>query len=211
MKYWKYSVTVLAVLGSVLGTETAIALNQSHRLLNSEQGVETSAPTQLAQSRFDRCRRANTSIFIYRDRSPERPIATVQANEQVQLAEQNPVGGWIAVNEPVRGFVEARFLTQCDDVGDFIEGSITQIMSSRLCVNSRPSSNAGLPIYSEPRTGSRTIDRVFRGEEVTATNYSLDRRAGRLWLRISRPVPGWVDYGNLSTGEVNFIPCALQN
>ncbi|WP_017305804.1 hypothetical protein [Spirulina subsalsa] len=203
--------TVLAVLGSVLGTETAIALNQSHRLLNSEQGVEASAPTQLAQ-RFDSCRRANTSIFIYRDRSPERPLATVQANEQIQLAEQNPIGGWIAVNAPVRGFVEARFLTRCDDGGDdTLVGPITQIMSSRLCVNNRPSSNAGLPIYSEPRTGSRTIDRVFRGEEVTATNYSLDRRAGRLWLRISRPVPGWVDYGNLTTGEVNFIPCALQN
>jgi len=155
----KYGIRGLVVLGLMM-------VNFPSRSLPA---IASSPPSYVAQSIVGECRAARQGTFIYYERSADSgKIRALQTDDQVTLA-GNGGDGWIAVDEPMVGFVPTGDLKPCT----------TQRVT--LCAS------VGTFIYDDPSTGSRTIRSVLPNQPVVVIP---EPREG--WYRTVEPLPGFI-------------------
>jgi len=155
----------------------------------------------LTQGLSGQCRAAARSIFIYAERSTANPIRALQADEQVTLAEASGRDGWIAIRSPISGFVQAKDLKPCDGP--------TPPPPPNRCRRVIYEEEEGLTIRETPNTNSARVGGVFFGDRVTLSDppqFRLDD-AGREWVRITAPTPGWLSNGFPQLGDINLKAC----
>ncbi|MGB7439520.1 MAG: SH3 domain-containing protein [Coleofasciculaceae cyanobacterium] len=168
---------------------------------------------QLVQSLEGQCRAAANSIFIYRERSTSNSIRALQADEQVTLAEERGRDGWIAINSPISGFVEAEDLKLCPKQvpprppNRPINRPSNPV--SNRCRRVTYNEPEGLAIRERPDPNSNRVGGVFLGDKVTLSNPPQFRQdeEKREWVKVITPVNGWVSNGFPSTGGINLEAC----
>lgn len=166
---------------------------------------------------LDKCRILNEQAFIYQERSANsQTIRSLSPGEEITLKELSPDrNGWIAIESPVYGFIEARFLNPCgtqetNPPQPQPSPSPTPPSNQSLCRQVRSSVGAdGLVVRREPNTSSDKVGKVFPGDEVSLTNpqeIQWDSQ-NREWVRITSPSSGWVSNGFPHPGEINLQNC----
>ncbi|WP_287294660.1 SH3 domain-containing protein, partial [Moorena sp. SIO2C4] len=141
---------------------------------------QTQGKFQLDQGLMGKCRAAAESTFIYKQRSTSNLMRALEADEQVILAE-NKVSqdGWIAINFPISGFVQAQNLKFCPPG----IGGVTPTQTLSLCRQAAKS----MFIYKQPSI--EPIRTLEPNEEVILAENKV-RKNG--WIAINSPVPGFV-------------------
>lgn len=168
---------------------------------------------KLVQSLEGQCRAATDSMFIYRDRSTSHSIRALQTDEEVTLAEARGRDGWIAINSPISGFVQAENLKLCPkQVPPRPPNRPTNRPSNQVssrCRRVTYNEPEGLAIRERPDPNSNRVSGVFFGDRVTLSNPPQFRQdeEKREWVRIVTPVSGWVSNGFPSAGGINLEAC----
>jgi hypothetical protein len=195
---------VLSATGSLNATAALIPSTTSAKMsVRSQLALsQTSSNSQVAQGLVGQCRVTAKSIFVYRERSTANPIRALEGNERVSLAEASGRDGWIAINSPVRGFVETRDLTGCSRG----EAPTRQL---NLCRQVTYRGIEGLAIRERPDSNSLRVGGAFNGERVTLSNPPEFRQdtEGREWARLTAPIAGWISNGFPSVGDLNLEAC----
>ncbi|NEO87963.1 MAG: hypothetical protein F6J87_27445 [Spirulina sp. SIO3F2] len=167
----------------------------------------TPAEAESSPSLIGQCRLTNRTLSVYTKPSVAADsdiAATIPAQTRVTLASDG-TGGWIKISEPARGFIIARHLTACptataptpepetpNDDFPFTQHSALVNLTSGACRQAI----VDLAIRPEPRSEARPfIGSVKEGETMTLTGQSQMGDEYRLWIRISKPYPGWVSGG----------------
>lgn len=152
------------------------------------QDVDTLAQSSensvlIAQGLIGQCRAAKRDIFIYSERSTTSTrLRGLPANAQVTLAD-NGAAGWIAVNAPATGFVQAADLKLCSGTGQPPTSNLCRQLSVALNVRATPS-----------ETGNY-ITTLNAGQRVTLRTAEERVVAGRSWVEITAPNAGWISSG----------------
>ncbi len=156
------------------------------------------------------CRRSNIDnlgIYSGRANTTGTRVGIVRRDGVVRLSESGS-GGWIGVDYPQTGFVQAQYLYNTTCPPNLIAAIDP---ADPLCRQvSRPPE--GLAIRRSPSTSSAQIDGVGVGERVLVTNNpptTSKDAAGRTWVQISRPSAGWVSNG--FSNPTNLSNCSTQN
>jgi hypothetical protein len=195
---------VFSATGGLQATATVVtSAISANVILESRPTLSAkTSNTQVVQRLVGQCRAAARSIFVYRERSSSNPIRALEANEQVTLAEANGRDGWIAINSPVRGFVETRDLRRCSRV----EEPTRQL---NLCRQVTYDGIEGLAIRERPDSNSPRVGGVFYGERVTLSNPPQFRQdsEGREWAKLTAPFVGWISNGFPAVGDLNLEAC----
>ncbi len=208
--HWGKPVALLALVFSTVGGMKANATSDSspstfNRVFASASAAsQQRGSVQLAQRRIGECRAATRSTFVYQERSTANPIRALQANEQVRLAEDRNIGGWIAINSPISGFVQTNDLKLCSNTS-----SSSNPVPSNLCRQVTYKGNEGVAVRERPNFNSRQIDTVFLGNRVTLANppQFITDDTGREWARLASPTTGWMSNGFPATGDLNLEAC----
>ena len=214
MSRWGIPVALLALALSAVGDIKAIATvlsntSSANLSLDAELNQSQQKRTfQLAQGLVGQCRAASRSIFVYRERSSASPTRALESNEQVVLAEEDGRGGWIAINSPIRGFVEARDLKRCSEEPEEVVIR-PRPPRSNLCRQVTYQGLEGVVVRERPDIYSRPLSTVFFEERVTLNNPPQSRvdSEGREWVRLTSPVVGWMSNGFPATGDLNLSAC----
>lgn len=174
--------------------------------------IAQAAPLELAQIQREltgECRQVNDDIVnIYGSRSESSEIVMgLSRGDQVILGEADSLGGWIAVQLPNQGFVQARYLTDC---GRELSSEKPDLNApNTLCVNYRVDSTIGLNVYTLPHPDAEERDRVYPAERISVVGsprFSEDTQTE--WLRINHPIDGWIENGNPDTRVFNTTLCS---
>lgn len=208
---WRKSLACLSLLVGMSATAVVPAAVAAASRSDADTAVETVTPQPLLAQRGD-CRESTRDIFIYR-RPNREPFATLRQGERVRLAESDPDReGWIAIDEPTLGFVEARSLRRCGTAIDpSFPGNAVQPGVAELCVNDRAGFQ-GLSIHDSPSFSARVIERAYQGERLRVNTREIRRDpSGFIWFPISFPTSGWVVYGLPNEGLINLDNCELLN
>ncbi|NEO02946.1 MAG: SH3 domain-containing protein, partial [Moorea sp. SIO3I7] len=172
---------VLSSLGGVGARATVIPSTNSANSIPSAKPTQaqTQGKFQLAQGLMGECRAAAESMFIYKQRSTSNPIRTLDLDERVILAE-NKVSkdGWIAINSPIPGFVQAQDLKFCPGTG-----GVRPTQTQSLCRQAGES----MFIYKQPSI--EPIRTLEPNEEVILAGKNPSKNG---WIAINSPIPGFV-------------------
>ncbi len=210
MSHWGKPVALLALVLSSLGGMEANASIFSYTTagkmrLDSELTLSSSqkkGSVQLAQQRRE-CRAAARSTFIYQERSTANRIRALQSDEQVILAETGGRDGWIAVNSPISGFVQAKDLKRCTEASPLP-------VRRNLCRQVTYQGVEGVAVRERPDITSSQVDTVFFGDRVTLSNPPefITDDTGREWTRLATPSVGWMSNGVPARGDINLVACS---
>lgn len=200
--YWGKSAVVLALIYSTWG---GLKMGVKAAMETSNQLSET---TQLAQipnnNVVNQCRATNATIPVLRGNQLARWL---NGNELVTLAEnQADSNGWIAIQYPIVGFVEARYLKSCDALGRPSPNSPLPSNSSlcrRVSIDDR-----NLNVRQAPSDQSPLLGKISNQQQIWLSNPMESRLEGsRQWVRIAYPLNGWVSNGFPSNGNMNLFTC----
>jgi hypothetical protein len=223
MSCWSMPIALLALafgtmadlnVTATVPTDMTVAKNElgsESMILRDRDGV------QIAQGVRGQCRAATQSVFVYRERSTASPLRVLEPDERVTLAEESGRNGWIAIESPIRGFVEARNLKSCN-----AETSVsptpppnrpTPNPPSNLCRQVTYLGEEGIAIRESPNPDARRVGGVFFGERVTLSTRPTRQRfvkdeQGREWVRVTRPAAGWMSNGFPASGNMNLAACS---
>ena len=216
MSHWGIPVALLSVALSAVGDIKAIATvfsntSSAKLILEAELPQSQQKRTfQLVQGLVGQCRAASRSIFVYRERSTASPTRALEPNEQVVLAEEDGRGGWIAINSPIRGFVETRDLKRCSEKPE-PEAIVPPPPRPRssLCRQVTYQGLEGVVVRERPDIYSRPLSTVFFEERITLSNPPQSRvdGEGREWVRLTSPIVGWISNGFPASGDLNLSAC----
>ncbi|AOX01650.1 hypothetical protein BJP34_21370 [Moorena producens PAL-8-15-08-1] len=187
IRHWSMFLPLLALvlssLGGVGARATVIPNTNSSNSISSAKPTQaqTQGKFQLAQGLMDQCRAAAESMFIYKQRSISNPMIALEPDEQVILAE-NKVSkdGWIAINSPIPGFVEAKYLKLCPPG----IGGVRPTQTQSLCRQAAES----MFIYKQ-RSTSNPIRTLAPNEQVILAENNPSKNG---WIAINSPIPGFV-------------------
>jgi hypothetical protein len=169
------------------------------------QLVLAQAPSQ-AQSKpvaelIGQCRAVNKQTPLYKERNPaSAALVLLKANEKVTLAENAGASGLISVSTPDKGFVLMANLKGCPGQP---KPTPTPTGSCRVVVQKQ-----GLSIRREPGAGE-VVGGVGVNDKVTLAD-PLEMKAasdGRDWVKIVKPVEGWVSEGRTGQAFKNLGAC----
>ncbi len=210
---WRQSLACLPLLLGISATNAMAATAISPATTASGSSTTLTnladAPRYLAQR--SECREVTRNMFVYRRPDGSERVSSLRRGETIQLAEDRPDrDGWIAINDPTVGFVEARFLRRCGTgIGPSFPGNSVRPGVAQLCVNDR-AGREGLRIYDSASFSSRVIDRAFEGERLRVNTETIRRDpSGFVWFPITFPTDGWVVYGLPNEGLINLENCEL--
>ncbi|NEO72446.1 SH3 domain-containing protein [Moorena sp. SIO3H5] len=184
IRHWSRFLPLLALVLSSLGGVGARATVIPST--NSGNSIPSATPTQaqtqgkfkLAQGFMGECRAAAESMFIYKQRSTSNPMIALEPDEQVILAEDKvSKDGWIAINSPIPGFVQAKYLKRCG------EGGVRPNRAQSLCRQAAKS----MFIYKQPSI--EPIRTLEPNEEVILAGNNPSKNG---WIAINSPMPGFV-------------------
>ncbi|MBD1935068.1 MULTISPECIES: SH3 domain-containing protein [Cyanophyceae] len=209
--HWAMPVTLFAVgltaAGGLNLSATAVTNSTTYSSIQESQpnSIQPQGELLLAQGLVGQCRAVNQRIFVYAQRSTtSQTIRTLAPNETVTLAD-NGSAGWIAINAPATGYVQAQYLKPCTGANN-----PPPVQPSSLCRVVTYRGSEGLAIRSGPnKTGTRVGgirlgDRVTLAKSPPDLTYDSDRRA---WVQITAPVAGWISYGYPSSNSLNVGRC----
>ena len=208
MIQWDKLVTFLALVliavGGMKATATVFpSIPTGNRLIESQiTSYPKQGNVQLAQRLLGECRAAARSTFIYQERSTANRIRALQANERIILAEERGRNGWIAINSPISGFVQAKDLKLCS------ESTTSSSSGQNLCRQVIYRGTEGVAVREKPNLDSPQIDTVFLGDQVTLSNPPefITDNTGREWTRLAVP-SGWMTNGVPARGDINLGAC----
>ena len=144
------------------------------------------------------CREAKVSTPIFSQRSSTSSTVSLLATAQrVTLAENAVVNGFILVNVPSNGYVQAVNLRACS--GQPPKGLCRRVVQPQ-----------GLIIRQGPNTTSAIVGGAdFNSQVFVTTNPATASTAadGRVWVQIAKPVAGWVSNGFQSAPGGNLVFC----
>jgi hypothetical protein len=159
----------------------------------------TLAQDEKAAGLVGQCRAVNKQTPLYKERNTSSEAVTLlKGNEKVTLAENAGASGLISVSAPAKGFVLMANLKACP-------GSTTPPAtgSCRLVVQKQ-----GLAVRKEPGSGE-VVGGVALNDKVTLVSPPEKTTAtdGRDWVKISKPVAGWVSEGFKDQTFKNLAAC----
>ncbi len=186
IRHWSKFLPVLALvlssLGGVGARATVIPSTNSANSIPSAKPTEaqTQGKFQVAQGLMDQCRAAAESMFIYKQRSTSNPMIALEPDEIVIMAEDKvSQDGWIAINSPIPGFVQAKYLKLCPPG----IGGVRPLRAQSVCRQAKES----MFIYKQPSI--QPIRTLEPNEEVILAENKV-RKNG--WIAINSPIPGFV-------------------
>lgn len=140
-------------------------------------------PPPLTQNLSGQCRALNRSTFIYNQRSQNSTrVRSLLTDERVRLAD-NGLNGWIAIDEPISGFVQTSDLKPCTDP----------------LVGQCRAANRDTFIYENPSNSSIRVRSLLPDEEVVLASGGSEG-----WLAIGSPIQGYIQ-------SVALKPCNSSN
>ncbi|BAU09880.1 hypothetical protein LEP3755_03560 [Leptolyngbya sp. NIES-3755] len=152
-----------------------------------------------------RCAKQATAIFA--QRSAASPVVrTLTENQPVTLAENTAEGGFIAVSAPVRGFIQTVTLRLCPTSGN----PTPTPTPNPTATCRRVTQSQGLIVRQGGNVSSPVVGSVANNTQVFLTTNpattSIDS-TGRIWVRIAKPVAGWISNGFQNTPGTNLVNC----
>ncbi len=166
-------------------------------------------PATMAQSGSltgqTRCAKQSTAIFA--QRSAASPVVrALSENQAMTLSENAASGGFIAVSAPATGFVQTVTLRLCPTSGGTPPGGTP----SPTATCRRVSQTQGLIVRQGANVSSPVVGGVdFNSQVFLTTNpatASTDS-SGRIWVRLAKPVAGWVSNGFQNAPGSNLVNC----
>ena len=208
MSQWDKPIAFLALVLSAVGGMKARAtvfpsIPTGNRILETPvTAYPKQGNVQLTQRLLGACRAAARPTFIYQERSTANRIRALQANERVILAEERGRNGWIAINSPISGFVQAKDLKLCS------ESTTSSSSGQNLCRQVIYRGIEGVAVRQRPNLDSPQVDTVFLGDQVTLSNPPefITDGTGREWTRLAIP-SGWMTNGIPALGDINLGAC----
>lgn len=202
---------VAIAIASFLATPATANPNPTEqRGTESVQQPQPSSQTDflLAQSSLiGQCRKVNWFLGIYQgpaDTTGTR-IDVLQAGAVVRLADGGNGKGWIKIDYPQTGYVQAGGLAFLASCPPYVDGGGNKNLCRKV---ERPPE--GLLVRREPNSSSEPVGGVAQGAQVTLTTNPPTARkdaAGRTWIEISAPRSGWVSNG-LPGNPTNLVYCS---
>ncbi len=164
------------------------------------------APTAQAQSGSlvgqRRCAKQSTAIFSQRS-ATSALVRSIAENQAVTLSENGAQEGFIGVSAPAPGFVQTVNLRLC-------QGDNPNPTPSPSSTCRRVSQTAGLLVRQGPNVTSPVVGTVAFNSQVflttTPATASTDS-SGRVWVRLARPVSGWVSNSFQGVPGSNLVFC----
>jgi hypothetical protein len=148
------------------------------------------------------CRRLNYPAPVRKEASFTSPVVTnLAVGTVVRLAANGGTNGFILIDSPANGFVEARNLSPK------VPCPTTTPPADRCRQVLNPPE--GLVIRREPNTSSAVVGGVAQGARVTLTANPPTRRTdsvGRIWIEVESPNRGWVSNG-FPNNPSNLVFC----
>ncbi len=159
----------------------------------------------MAADLMGQCRAAKQATGIY-----EKPVSTgkttamLKMNDRVTLAANIAKDGMIEINVPSDGFVKTSDLKMCgtptkptDKPTDKPTGSSCRVVTQVK----------GLAIRTAPSSGD-VVGGVAQNDKITLVSpmESKDTTDGRTWIKIVKPMEGWVSEGFKNAGK-NVAAC----
>lgn len=206
MSHWDklvaFLVLGLSAVGAMKATATVFTSTTTDNIILESQltSYHKKGSIQLTQRLIGECRAAARPIFIYQERSTANRIRALQPDERVILTEERGRNGWIAINSPISGFVQAKDLKPCSDSATSPEPNLCRQVIYRGI--------EGVAVRERPSLDSPQIDTVFLGDQVTLANppkFITDDK-GREWTRLAAP-SGWMSNGVPARGDINLGAC----
>lgn len=206
--YLGHSVPVLAVI--------AIATTGMSNSALAETNITPSqASVKLAQASLaGQCRATKLQMPVFSEaNTTSEALQLLSANAEVTLADNRVnTRGFIRINAPVEGYVQAINLKPCTASSGIPSTDTTQTPSTSstadLCRRvARPPQ--GLVIRREPSTASARLGRVpYLGRVTLSANPATEKKDEvRNWVEISSPARGWVSNGLLTEEQSNLGYC----
>lgn len=155
----------------------------------------------MAADLIGQCRAAKQATGIYdKPVSTGKPIAMLKGNDRVTLAANMGKDGMIEINVPSDGFVKTADLKMCGTATP--APAPPEKSSCRLVTQVK-----GLAIRKAPGSGE-VVGGVGQNEKITLVSpmESKDTTEGRTWIRIVKPMEGWVSEGFKNAGQ-NVAMC----
>ncbi|MEW6495511.1 MAG: SH3 domain-containing protein [Cyanobacteriota bacterium] len=202
------SVPVLAVI--------AIATTgMSYSAIAQTDITPSQASVKLAQASLTgQCRATKLQMPVFSEaNTTSEALQLLSPNAEVTLADNRVSNrGFIRINAPVEGYVQAVNLKPCSASTGVSTTDTTETPSTSsttdLCRRvARPPQ--GLVIRREPTTASARLGRVaYLGRVTLSANPASEKRDEvRKWVEISSPARGWVSNGLLTEEESNLGFC----
>ncbi|MBC6478641.1 MAG: SH3 domain-containing protein [Hormoscilla sp. GM7CHS1pb] len=133
-------------------------------------------PGDTAQAFPGKCAMAREEIFVYNSPATSgQRIRSLGPSEQVALADEG-MNGWIAIDSPIKGFVQIKNLKPCSPIGE--------------C----RAAKQGIFLYDKPDSSGRKIRSILTNEEVTIAGTNENG-----WIAISSPANGFVQTVDLKS------------
>lgn len=155
----------------------------------------------MAADLMGQCRAAKQATGIYdKPVSTGKPIAMLKTNDRVTLAANTAKDGLIEINVPSDGFIKTADLKMCGTVKPV--PTPTEPSACRLVTQVR-----GLVIRTGPGS-AEVVGGVAQNEKITLVSpmESKDTDDGRTWIKIVKPMEGWVSEGFKNAGQ-NVAMC----
>jgi hypothetical protein len=178
---------------SAIGITAQLVLAQAPGLAQAE--------VKPAAELIGQCRAVNKQTPLYKERNTaSSALALLKASEKVTLAENAGSNGLISVSVPAKGFVLMANLKACPGPP---KPTPTPTGSCRVVVQKQ-----GLSIRKEPGAGE-VVGGVGLNEKVTLADPPETKAAsdGRDWVKIVKPVEGWVSEGRTGQAFKNLGSC----
>ncbi|MBE9014543.1 SH3 domain-containing protein [Pseudanabaenaceae cyanobacterium LEGE 13415] len=155
-----------------------------------------------------RCAKQSTAIFA--QRSAASPvIRALSENQPVTLAENTAEGGFIAVSAPVRGFIQTVTLRLCPGSNPNPNPNPNPSPNPNATCR-RVTQSQGLIVRQSGNVSAPVVGSVANNAQVFLTTNpattSVDS-TGRIWVRIAKPVSGWISNGFQNVPGTNLVNC----
>jgi hypothetical protein len=168
----------------------------------------TGTPAQAADL-IGQCRAAKQVTGIY-----EKPVTTsksvgsLKMNDRVTLAENTAKEGMIAVNVPMDGFVKTSDLKMCGTKAPETPTDKPKPADKPTGSTCRLVTQVKGLVIRNSAGGAEVLGGVSQNDKITLASpmESKDTADGRTWIKISKPMDGWVSEGFKNAGK-NVSAC----
>lgn len=157
---------------------------------------------ETASTLIGQCRAVNKRTPIYSKRNPiSEVVLLLQKDNAVILSENGGANGMIGVRQPQNGYVHAPNLKMCPK---------TPTPKPIVGVCRKVVQPQGLAIRKTPDPGSATIGGIDVNQTITLVNpvESRQGRDGRIWVKVMKPIAGWISNGFVNQRYRNLGSCS---
>jgi hypothetical protein len=164
-------------------------------------------PIQVAQASLSgQCRRINTDyvgVFKQPASTTGTRVSVLRTGTVVRLADGGNGQGWIKIDAPTEGYLEARYLamapcpTNLSQQPTQLPSALAAGSETGVCRRVKQPSE-GLVIRSQPSSASAAVGGVAQNATVNLSSSPATSQrdgAGRVWVQIVAPNAGWVSNG----------------